>query len=209
MVANSRSTPDFPTHLRPSASRLFLLFSYIGISSFGGGVPAWMHHTFVHGRGWIDEREFSTMLALARIVPGVNVVNLAVLIGNRLRGLAGALAAICGLLIGPSLIAISMAILYERISGSAWVPALLSGTAAAAAGLLVAMGLSSIGRAPGSPRKLRPFEPSAISALITFAATFVLVGVLRFPTIPTVLCLAPISIALAFMQRGSRRGASQ
>src|SRR3984893_2770583 len=85
-----------------SVLRLFVLFSYIGLSSFGGAVPAWMHRAFVERRAWLDEREFSAALALARIVPGVNVVNLAVLLGNRLRGNRGATAAVTGLLLGPS-----------------------------------------------------------------------------------------------------------
>jgi chromate transporter len=146
------------------------------------------------------------MLVLARLVPGVNVINLGVLIGNRLRGLTGALAAIMGLLIGPSLIAIGMAVIYSHISGSRWVAVLLSGTAAAAAGLLVAMGLSSIQRTPGLPRKIRLLERPTFSTLIIFGAVLILVGILRFPSIPVVLCAAPISVGLAFIQRDGQRG---
>jgi len=146
------------------------------------------------------------MLVLARLAPGVNVINLGVLIGNRLRGLTGALAGIMGLLIGPSLIAIGMAVIYSHISGSPWVSVLLSGTAAAAAGLLIAMGLSSIERTPGLPRKTRMLERPKFSTLIIFGAILILVGILRFPTLPVVLCVAPISIGLAFIQRDRQRG---
>jgi chromate transporter len=207
MNANSEGgAPDFQPRSRPSAPHLFLVFSGIGISSFGGGLPTWLHRSFVQRRGCISDREFATMLVLARLVPGVNVINLGVLIGNRLRGLTGALAAIMGLLIGPSLIAIGMAVIYSHISGSRWVAVLLSGTAAAAAGLLVAMGLSSTQRTPGLPRKIRLLERPTFSTLIIFGAVLILVGILRFPSIPVVLCVAPISVGLAFIQRDSQRG---
>src|SRR5689334_12613673 len=65
---------------------LFLLFSQLGLSSFGGGVSAWIHRAFVERRGWLSEAEFSAALALGRIMPGANVVNLAILVGQRLRG---------------------------------------------------------------------------------------------------------------------------
>jgi chromate transporter len=165
-----------------------------------------MHRAFVERRGWIEEREFSAMLAWARAVPGVNVVNLAVLIGNRIHGFAGAIVAVIGMLVAPSLIAVGIVQLYGRVSGATWVPALVSGTAAAAAGLLVATGLRSIG-APSQARKIRIAEPPAVNAFMIFAATFVLVGLLKFPTVPTVLGLAPISVALAYIRLDRSREA--
>ena len=90
MKASSRGDgPDFQPGSRPSAPRLFFLFSSIGISSFGGGLPTWLHRSFVQRNGWIGDQEFATLLVLARFVPGVNVINLGVLIGNRLHGLSG------------------------------------------------------------------------------------------------------------------------
>src|SRR6266566_4862436 len=127
------------TEPRPPRStgfaELFLLFSGIGVSSFGGGVSAWMHTAMVERRRWLDETEFSSALALARIMPGVNIVNLAVLIGHRLVGLSGAVAAVAGLLVGPSLIVIAAAVLYRYFAGVMILDAVLAGTAAAAAGL--------------------------------------------------------------------------
>lgn len=75
---------------------LFLLFSQLGLSSFGGGVSAWVHKAFVQRRGWLGENEFSAALSLGRIIPGANVVNLAILVGLRMRGVPGATAAAMG-----------------------------------------------------------------------------------------------------------------
>jgi chromate transporter len=181
----------------------FLLFSVIGLSSFGGGVSVWIRRALVERRGWLGESEFSAALALARIMPGVNIINLAVLIGHRLMGLAGAVAAVMGLLAGPSLVVIGLAILYRKFAGSIVLDTLLQGIAASAAGLLIGMGLKSgscfirIGLA--STGRLA----QGVGAIVVLAAIFVLVGVLRFPTVPIVLCLAPCSWALAYLAGGN------
>ena len=186
-----------------SLIELFLLFSQLGLSSFGGGVSAWMHRAFVERRGWLGETEFSAALALGRIMPGANVINLAVLIGQRLRGAPGAVAAALGLLVGPSLAVVALAIAYGRFAETTVLGAVLEGAAAAAVGLLIGMGIQSgksIVRPRGGSRHQAAQSVGAISVLV---ATFVGIGVLRWPTVPTVLCLAPLSIALAFFARRS------
>jgi chromate transporter len=190
-------------HDRPSAPpvigllELFLLFTQIGLSSFGGGVVPWLHRALVERRGWLTETEFSSALAIARIVPGVNVVNLAILISHRARGVVGASVAVLGLLLGPSLAVIALAIVFDRFARVAFVEAALEGAAAAAIGLLIAMGLQSAARlvttASSAGRATRSLGSIALAT-----ATFVLIGVLRFPTAPTVLCLAAIGTALAY-----------
>lgn len=197
---------------------LFLLFSQLGLSSFGGGVSAWMHRAFVERRGWLADTEFSAALALARIMPGVNVLNLAVLIGQRLRGASGAAAAALGLLLGPSLAAIGLTVAYEALAGSAVLHAAMEGAAAAAAGLLIAMGLSSATHGAGATTQGRRPDAAAagrsrfalrwpglgrIAALLT---VFVLIGVMRLPTVAIVLCVAPLSIALAYLAMRSDSG---
>jgi chromate transporter len=197
---------------------LFLLFSQLGLSSFGGGVSAWMHRAFVERRGWLGETEFSAALALARIMPGVNVLNLAVLIGQRLRGASGAAAAALGLLVGPSLAAIGLTVGYDALSGSAVLHAAIEGAAAAAAGLLIAMGLSSARGAGGARRGEGRPETVAVrrsrfalgwpglGAIAVLLTVFVLIGLMRLPTVAIVLCVAPVSIALAYLAMRSDSG---
>jgi chromate transporter len=181
-----------------SLLEFFLLFSRIGLSSFGGGVSVWIHRSVVEHRGWLGESEFSAALALARVMPGVNIVNLGVLIGHRLRGFGGAVAAVLGLLGGPSLVVIGLAVLYRQFAGSIILGAALQGMATAAAGLLIGMGLKfgsriiRIGLASAGRRA------EGAGAIVVLVAVFVFVGLLRFPTAPVVLCLAPCSGALAF-----------
>lgn len=198
---------------------LFLLFSQLGLSSFGGGVSAWMHRAFVERRGWLGETEFAAAFALARIMPGVNVVNLAVLIGQRLRGAPGAVAAALGLLVGPSLAAIGLTVAYDALAGSAVLHAAIEGAAAAAAGLLIAMGLSFAPHGAGGARRgeHRPETAAAgpswfvrrwrnLGAIAVLLTVFVLIGVMRLPTVGIVLCVAPVSIALAYLAMRSDSG---
>ncbi len=76
----------------PTTAQLFVVFARIGLTSFGGGLSGWLLREFVQRRGWLGEEEFLSGLALAQAFPGVNVVNLAIWIGYRLRGTPGALA---------------------------------------------------------------------------------------------------------------------
>ncbi len=198
--------PDRETRTphRVGLIELFLLFFRVGLSSFGGGVPAWIHRAFVEQRDWLGEEEFSAALALGRIMPGANVVNLAVLIGQRLRGALGAVAAATGLLIGPSLTVIGLATGYRHFAGSIVLRAALEGTTAAAAGLLIGMGVVSGSRIISKGVKSRGRALQSVSVTAVMAGMFFSIGVLRFPMVPTVLCLAPFSIALAlFTARNS------
>jgi chromate transporter len=177
----------------------FLLFSKIGLSSFGGGLSVWMHTALVERRGWLGESEYAAALALARSMPGVNIVNLAVLIGHRLLGFAGAVAAVMGLLVGPSVVVIGLAVLYRQFAGATILDTALQGTAAAAVGLLIGMGLKSASRIIRLGRASTGRAAEGVGAIVVMAALFLLVGVLRFPTVPTVLCLATVSVALALL----------
>jgi len=186
-----------------SFAGLFLLFSKIALSSFGGGVSAWMHAALVERRGWLDETEFSSALALARIMPGANIVNLAVLIGHRLIGFSGAVAAVAGILVGPSFIVVAAAILYRHFAGAMILDAVLAGAAASAAGLLIGMGLKSSSRIVRKGLASKGLTAHGVGTIAILVATFALIGVLRFPTAPTVLCLMPCSLGLAWF--GARK----
>lgn len=177
---------------------LFLLFSHLGLSSFGGNVSAWVHRAFVEQRGVIGESEFIAALALARIMPGATVVNLAVVIGRRLHGAAGAAASVLGLLLAPSLAVIVFAMLYRHFADVAAVRTVLEGAAAASVGLMISMGISTGRHVLGLGMRRRRPAPHELGALAIIAITFVLIGVLRVPMVPAVLCLAPLSIAFAF-----------
>ena len=179
-------------HHRVGLLALFAAFFWLGVTSFGGNTAAWVYHRIVQRRHWINNTEFLADVALGRIMPGSGGVNLTVQVGQRLRGSAGAAAAAVGLLSGPLVIVVGLALAYTRIGLSPAVHGVLDGIAAAAIGLTFATGL-----------KLLPSGPARFGPLAIAFATVFCVGVLRWPMLPVVLCLAPLSIGLALVQRRS------
>ena len=169
---------------------IFSAFFWLGVTSFGGNTAAWLHHRIVQRRHWVTDAQFLAGIALGRIMPGSGGVNLTVQVGQRLRGSAGAVAAVFGLLSGPLVIVVALAAAYARGGWSPAVHAILDGVAAAAIGLTFATGL-----------KLLPRGAARLGPLAVALATVLCVGILRWPMLPVVLCLAPVSIRLALVQR--------
>ena len=167
--------------------RLFLIWFQIGLLSFGGGLSGWIYQEVVVRRRWMSEEEFLSGLALCQVMPGINVTNLAVYIGQRLRGALGSCVSLVGLLIGPFFVVIGLVVVYERIAGIGWVHAIMDGVAAAAVGLLFFVGFK------GAQRALRQPPFAVIMALI-----IITVGFLQWPLVPVVLVLAPVSVAFAW-----------
>lgn len=171
---------------RAGLAEILRVFALLGVASFGGGLPGWMHREVVQRRGWMSEEGFLAGVALGQVLPGPNSVNLALYLGQQLRGPAGAAMAGLGILGPPFLIILGLALLYARFGQVSGLCLLLGGVAAAGLANSCAVGLRSA-------RRMRGAWPWAVAA-----ATFVAVGVLRLPMIPVVLVLAPLSLALAW-----------
>ena len=172
---------------------IFAAFFRLGVTSFGGGTAGWLYREIVERRHWISDADFLSAAGLGHLMPGSGGVNLTVQVGLRLRGGPGAVAAVLGLLSGPLAIVLALAIAYARISQSGLIHAVLDGIAAGAIGLTFATGL-----------KLVRFSWANAGLLAITAATVLCVGVLRWPMIPVVVCLAPVSIGLGLLSRGGR-----
>jgi len=166
---------------------LYRVFFVLGLLSFGGGVSAWMHREVVQVRGWMTDAEFISGFALAQILPGVNSANLAVYLGQHLRGPAGAAAALTGMLTGPFTVVILAAIAYHRLVGLPGFAAATAGVAAVAVGMLLRLGFTLAWRVP-----------RRVAAYAAMLATFVAVGVLNWPLVPVVAAIAPLSIIAAW-----------
>ena len=184
-----KSTTQFP-----SRRELFIGFFSIGLSGFGGVLPL-AHRMLVQKRRWLREEEFTELLGLGQILPGPNIVNMAIAIGSRFHGVAGAWLAIAGLMLAPLVIVLSMAILYDRYHALPDVQGLLHGLASAAAGLLIAMGLKMA-------QRIERHHLAILLALLTFIA----VGILRWPLLLVLLGLAPLSVLLAHRRMAKQGG---
>lgn len=130
-----------PKTLTPK--QLFIGFSKIGMSGFGGVLP-WARRTIVEQEKWLSPEEFSAMLGICQIVPGPNIMNLGVCVGSRFAGVPGAFAAVLGLLLGPVTIVILLGVLYEHYSYMPIVQGLLRGISAVGVGLIASTGFKML-----------------------------------------------------------------
>jgi chromate transporter len=194
-MANHTTTgAPLPKPARPaSLAALFVSFLTIGSTSFGGGLTGWIRRELVEKRGWLDDQQFLSCYALSQIVPGATNVNLAVLIGTQLRGVAGALAALAGLLLVPLAILLTLGGLYFAANGDpgGWVlKAALAGAGAAAIGFNIATGIRL------ARRNVRRLGPALVAA-----AVIVGIGILRIPLLQVLLVMLPTSLALTLWER--------
>ena len=147
----------------PDLRALFWGFSSVGLSGFGGVLP-FARRMLVDQRRWMTAEDFNTQLGLCQFLPGPNVVNLAVLVGKRHRGLAGAIAAPVGLLAGPMAIVLLLALLYDRYGSLPVAQGVLRGIAAVGCGLLLAMAWR-MGAALRHKRLFLPFTVAVVAAI--------------------------------------------
>lgn len=178
-----------------SLAAIFAAFFQLGVTSFGGGTAAWLYRAIVQRRHWIDDQSYLAGVALSRVMPGSGGVNLTVQVGQQLRGGAGAVVAVVGLLSGPLVIVIMLAAGFARIAGSTVAHATLDGVAAAAIGFTFATGLVLVPQG-GAGR---------IGQILIVAVTALTIGWLRWPMLPVVAGLAPLSIGLAAAEQRWRR----
>lgn len=126
-----------------SIGQIFLEFLIIGATSFGGVVP-YLRGSLVTKRQWIDDKEFVEMLSISQSLPGLNATNMAILVGEKLRGALGSLVAIIGMCLPGAVIMYIVGMFYRSHGDHIWITAALKGVAAAAVGLILAtvVGLS-------------------------------------------------------------------
>ena len=121
-----------------SIFQLFSTFLLIGATSFGGGVVAYLRNSLVAKHEWLDDKSFVELLSISQSLPGLNATNMAVLVGDRLRGVVGALAAILGMCLPGALLMYATALTYRSQGDRPLATAGLKGVAAAAVGLILA-----------------------------------------------------------------------
>ncbi|MBD5802440.1 Chromate transport protein [Azoarcus sp. Aa7] len=195
-------TPAAPDHPRPrSPLHLFIAFTVLALQGFGG-VLAVAQRELVDRRRWMTREEFVDAYSVAQLLPGPNVVNLSLMLGDRFFGWRGAFAAISGMLFAPLVLVIVLAAGYNQLAGFPAVAGALRGMGAVAAGLILAMALKMLGTL-----RRNPLGP-ALCALLGLT-TLVAVTVFRVPLAWVVIglgtagwCIARWCIA---RQEGARR----
>jgi len=137
-VKPSAAAPAVASKALPSVIDVFVTFLIIGATSFGGAVVAYLRSALVGKKKWLDDTHFLELMSISNTLPGLNATNMSILVGDRVRGTVGAVAAMIGMCL-PGLIFMTIAgILYGHNGDRPLVTAMLRGVAAAAVGLIAA-----------------------------------------------------------------------
>ncbi len=183
-------------HPRPqSKTDLFVSFSLLALQGFGG-VLAIVQRELVEKKRWLTPAEFLEDWAVAQVLPGPNVVNLSLMIGDRYFGMRGALAALAGMLTFPLIIVIALAALFAGVSDVPQVQGALRGMGAVASGLITATGLRLVGG-------LKSNVLGAFMCIALAAITFIAVAWLRIPLMWVLVGCGSVACSLAFRKLGS------
>lgn len=182
---------DDPPLRRPaSCGEVFRVFNRLALQGFGGVLPV-AHRELVERQRWLSPAQFVELLTLGQVLPGPNIINIALIIGDRQFGWRGALAACAGLLTVPMVVVLALATAYQHHADNPLVAGALRGMGAVAAGLIIATALKL-----SRTLKTNPMGRPAGIALALAAA--VMVGGWRWPMVGVVLGLGGLGMALAW-----------
>ncbi len=185
-------------HPRPqSKTDLFLSFSLLALQGFGG-VLAIVQRELVEKKRWLTQEEFIEDWAVAQILPGPNVVNLSLMIGDRYFGWRGAFAALAGMLTFPLVVVLAVAALFGGIADTAAAQGALRGMGAVAAGLITATGIKLIGALKNNVMGLAVCWGFAV-------LSFVAIALLRLPLVWVLLGVGGLACIWAYRKLDSAR----
>jgi chromate transporter len=185
-----------PEKLAPrSLTDLFVSFTFLALQGFGG-VLAVVQRELVEKKRWLTREEFLEDCAVAQVMPGPNVINMAMMIGDRHFGLRGAMVGMAGMLTVPMMVVLSLGFGYTLVSDNPHFSGALRGMSAVAAGLITATGLKLI-----PALKKHPLGMVACAAI--GGGAFVSIAMLRWPLAWVLLGLGGSAIALTYRKMGS------
>ena len=173
-----------------SAGVLFAAFTALALKGFGGVLPV-AQRMLVDDKRWMNRDQFLELLSLSQVLPGPNIINMALIFGDRCHGWRGAAAALAGLLCAPLVLVLSLAVLAQGLRGQPLVADALRGMGVVSAGLVLGIAVRLGGSLRTNPLG---WPVCAVLVLLTAAA----VGFWRWPLAGVVLVLGTTGMALAW-----------
>ena len=175
-----------------SVREVFFAFNWLALQGFGGVLPV-VQRELVERRRWLSPDQFVEMLAISQVMPGPNVVNLALMFGDRVFGWRGAVAARGGMLIVPMVVVLALTALYARFDQDPMVTGALRGMGAVAAGLVLSTGFKLLGT-------LRRNVMGLPVCLAFGAATLIATAWLRLPLVWVIALLGSFAVLVAWIR---------
>jgi chromate transporter len=182
---------------KATTASIFREFLIIGATSFGGVVP-YLRNSLLTKNHWVDDKEFVELLSISQSLPGLNATNMAVLLGDRLRGWMGAAAAVVGVCLPGAVIMLLAGIAYRIRGDHALVTYMLKGVAAAAAGLLLSTVIQL-----GKKSLSQHFD------LVFVLITVLLVNRLHVSVPRTLIAVGIVAILFHYPRKAAKEDASQ
>jgi chromate transporter len=182
---------------QPTSPReVFGVFTWISLQGFGG-VLAITQRELTERKRWLSHAEFIELLSMAQVLPGPNVVNISLIVGDRFFGWRGATAALGGMMLIPLVLVLAIAALYVEYAQVPAVAGALRGMAAVAAGLIIGTALRIAGALRGTPL-------GGAMALVVGLIAFAGVALARLPLPWVLLVLGSLATAVAWFRIRSR-----
>jgi chromate transporter len=173
-------------------------FSRLSLQGFGGVLPI-AQRELVERTGWLSAAEFAESLAVGQVLPGPNVVNLSLMVGDRYFGLRGALSALAGMLLLPMVLVLLLATLYRGFADVPAVAGAVRGMGAVAAGLVLATALKLLPTLSRNPLGRAVWVPIALLCALAIAWW-------RWPLVAVIAGLGGASCVLAWWRLRAPRG---
>jgi len=153
----------------------------------------WSRRMLVDIRKWMTAEEYNEAFALCQFLPGPNIINLSIVFGARVRGAAGATAAVVALVAPPTVLMIVIGVIYAHYGDAEALQRILAGVSAAVAGLILGM----FGMMLKPLLRGNWLRPVAIVAIVVVA-----IAIFRIPMIWTLAVMCPVSIAFVWHALG-------
>lgn len=120
---------------------LFLATLYLSTFTFGGGyvIVSLLKNKFVDELHWINDDEMLDLVAIAQSSPGAIAVNGAIVVGYKIAGMPGVLAAVLGAVIPPFVILTVVSAFYNAFKSNFVVQSLLTGMKSGVSAVIISV----------------------------------------------------------------------
>ncbi len=174
--------------------QLAKIFIAVGTQSVGGGTSTLflLRRFLVEREARISEREFTEAWALCQLSPGIHLVALAGLLGQRIAGWRGVIVAVSGMMVPATIITVAMTAAYGVIADQPLARAALEGMAPATGGMT--LGLAFV--------LVRDARRHGLRTVVDIAVVIVAFAVLLLTTVSTIaVIVAAATIGAIFLGR--------
>jgi len=145
----------------------------------------------------MDNELFMDGLELSQVLPGPNILNLAIYCGQRVRGIPGAIAAFLGASVPPFVIVLIAGALYFKYASNPYVHGALRGCAVGALGLTV-----------GNALELSWDERDDWVKILLLILTAVAVAYFKMPLLLTLVMFGGIGVAREYRKSRKAKASS-